>query len=105
MTVPARPRNSKKSPAFGIPQKPAHLSEEAARQWNKLMQEIEASGLKITPAHRGLIVPAATLQADIKSDWAELQREGVYHNSMGRPRNSKTPPAFGTPQKPANCTC
>ena len=55
----ARPKSSKTPPTFGTPQKPAHLSPEAARQWDKLIKEIDASGLQITPAHRGLITLAA----------------------------------------------
>jgi hypothetical protein len=56
MSKPGRPKKSNTPPTFGAPAKPAHLSTEAARQWDKLMQEITASGLQITPAHRGLIM-------------------------------------------------
>jgi P27 family predicted phage terminase small subunit len=74
----ARPRKSNAPPAFGQPAKPAHLSEAAAREWDKLVGEIAASSLQVTPAHRGLLQLAATLQADIKSDWEEIKREGAY---------------------------
>ena len=77
----ARLKKGTAPPGFGQPAKPANLSPEAAKQWDRLMSEIEASGLQITPAHRGLIQLAATLQADIKADWAELEREGAYSNS------------------------
>jgi phage terminase small subunit len=70
-----RPKQSKTPPAFGQPAKPHHLSAEASAQWDKLLREIEASGLQITPAHRGLIQLAATLQADMKRDWQELDPE------------------------------
>jgi P27 family predicted phage terminase small subunit len=76
-----RPKQSKTPPTFGQPAKPVHLSPEASRQWDRLVSEIEASGLLITPAHRGLIQLAATLMADLKSDWAELEKEGQYHVS------------------------
>ena len=63
-----RPKNSKNPPTFGTPQKPAHLSAVASAEWDKLIKEIDASGLQVTPAHRALISLAATLAADIKSD-------------------------------------
>lgn len=74
----ARQKAGKNSPNFAPPAKPAHLSQQASAEWDRLMSEIEASGLKITPAHRALITLAATLAADIKADFAELQSEGAY---------------------------
>ena len=62
-----RPKNSPAAPTFGQPTKPANLSPAAAAEWDRLIAEIEASGLQITPAHRSLIACAATLEADIKS--------------------------------------
>lgn len=68
-----RQKQSKTPPTFGQPAKPTNLSPSAALEWDRLIGEIAASGLQITPAHRALIALAATLAADIKFDWAELQ--------------------------------
>ncbi len=47
-----RPKRSKTPPVFGTPQKPLHLSDAASAEWDRLMGEINASGLQITPTHR-----------------------------------------------------
>lgn len=73
-----RPREPKRSPNIARPTKPAHLSAAASAEWDRLVSEIEAAGLQITPAHRAAISLVATIAADIKSDWAEIQREGAY---------------------------
>lgn len=77
-----RPKSSKQQPSFGAPQKPAHLSYAASAEWDRLVGEIADSGLQVTPAHRSLIALATTIAADIKSGWAEIQKEGQYHNSV-----------------------
>jgi phage terminase small subunit len=77
----ARPRKQSTAPKAGLPVKPAGLSALAGIEWDRLISEIERSGIQVTPAHRGLITAAATIAADIKTDWAELEREGQYHNS------------------------
>lgn len=77
----ARHRTSKTPPKAGIPLKPKHLSEQAALEWDRLVSEIQASGIQVVPAHRPLLALAATIAADIKRDWAEIQKEGAYHAS------------------------
>lgn len=62
----------------GTPLKPKGLSERAAAEWGRLASELEEAGLLITVAHRAPLQLAATIAADIASDWAEIQREGAY---------------------------
>jgi len=62
----------------GTPLKPAGLSERAAAEWDRLLGELEEAGLQITVAHRAPLALAATIAADIASDWKEIQREGAY---------------------------
>jgi len=76
--IMGRPKNSKNPPAFGAPGKPAHLSPVASAEWDKLIGEIEASGLQVTPAHRAAISLAATIAADIADSWAAVQKDGAY---------------------------
>ena len=78
----ARPKNPSTQPVVGLPAKPAHLSAQASIEWDRLLLEIQAAGLQITTAHRAPLTLAATIAADIKSDWAELEREGQYLNSI-----------------------
>jgi phage terminase small subunit len=74
-----RPKNSKNPPTFGTPQKPTHLSPTASAQWDKLIKEIDASGLQVTPAHRAALFSlAATIAADIADAWAAVQKNGAY---------------------------
>jgi phage terminase small subunit len=78
----ARHKVGKNAPNFATPTKPAHLSPAASAEWDRLIKEITASGLQLTPAHRAAISLAATIAADIASDWAEIQREGAYSVSI-----------------------
>ena len=75
----ARPKKNSVRP--GMPKKPEHLSEQAAREWDRLVQEIADAGIEVTVAHRAPLTLAATIAADIKRDWEEIQREGAYSNS------------------------
>lgn len=81
-----RPKNSPAAPAFGQPAKPANLSPSAAAEWDRLIGEIEASGLQITPAHRALISLAATLAADIKSPISKRGWLIHFHHQFSRAR-------------------
>ena len=36
----------------GQPEKPKHLSEDASVEWDRLVGELERSGIRLTPAHR-----------------------------------------------------
>ena len=73
-----RPKDSKNPPNFATPLKPAGLSAAASIEWDRLLGEIEASGLQITPAHRAAISLAATIAADITDSWAAVQKDGAY---------------------------
>jgi phage terminase small subunit len=62
----------------GAPLKPTGLSVRAAVEWDRLLKELEDAGLQITVAHRAPLTLAATIHADIASDWAVIQIEGAY---------------------------
>lgn len=62
----------------GSPTKPRGLSASAALEWDRLTSELSEAGILITVAHRAAMTLAATIAADIKSDWAVLQNDGVY---------------------------
>ena len=66
----------------GTPTKPSGLSMLAAIEWDRLLAELQEAGLQITVAHRAPLTLAATIAADISTDWAEIQAEGAY--SMGK---------------------
>jgi phage terminase small subunit len=70
------------SPAWdltaGTPTKPSGLSPGAALEWDRLLTELADAGLQITAAHRAPLTLAATIAADIKSDWAVITAEGAY---------------------------
>jgi len=62
----------------GTPEKSAGLSKLAAREWDRLVGEMQRSGIVLSPAYRSLIEQAATLAADIKAAWGVIQRDGEY---------------------------
>jgi phage terminase small subunit len=62
----------------GTPAKPFNLSERASAEWDRLLAELEDAGLQITVAHPAPHALAATIAADISTDWEEIKREGAY---------------------------
>jgi phage terminase small subunit len=62
----------------GHPLKPANLSARAALEWDRLAEELTASGIQVTSAHRSTMSLAATIAADIADAWAAIQRDGAY---------------------------
>lgn len=62
----------------GQPLKPVNLSERASYEWDRLIGELAASGIEVTAAHRTPLSLAATIAADIASDWARVQEDGAY---------------------------
>jgi hypothetical protein len=74
------PRTAKKSMhlAPGQPAKPTNLSERAASAWDRLVSELEASHIRVTPAHRTALSLASTLAADIAEAWALVKADGAY---------------------------
>lgn len=70
-------------PIAGEPTKPRGLSAQASIEWDKIVAELSASGLPLTPAHRGLVTLAATLSADIRRCWATLEANGGDYTTAG----------------------
>jgi hypothetical protein len=67
-----------KNLAPGQPEKPGNLSERASLEWDRLMREIQAARIQVTPAHRPTISLAATIAADIAEAWAAILKDGAY---------------------------
>jgi P27 family predicted phage terminase small subunit len=61
-----------------MPEKPAGLSPEAARNWDRLVDEMQKSGITLIPAFRSAIVQAATIQADLETAWEDIRENGRY---------------------------
>jgi phage terminase small subunit len=62
----------------GVPVKSANLSARAAAEWDRLRKELEDAGIQVTVAHRAPLTLAATIAADIASDWEVIKDEGAY---------------------------
>ena len=62
----------------GLPEKPGNLSEPASRNWDRLISEMEDSGILLIPGFRAAITQAAVLQADLETAWADIQENGRY---------------------------
>ena len=59
--MPSKPNENKsptakKAPELvaGHPVKPAGLSKGASAEWDRLLAELDAAGIKVTVAHRGM---------------------------------------------------
>lgn len=72
----ARHNNQKLTP--GAPEKPDNLSPRASAAWDRIVGELTASNIQVSPAHRALISLAATTAADIAEAWETVQEEGTY---------------------------
>jgi len=62
----------------GQPDKPTNLSTRAASEWDRLVAELQNSGIQVSKAHRILISLAATIGADIADAWETVKRDGAY---------------------------
>jgi phage terminase small subunit len=62
----------------GKPDKPGNLSPRAAAEWDRLVKELDRSGIQVATAHRTLIALAATIAADIADAWETIKVEGAY---------------------------
>jgi P27 family predicted phage terminase small subunit len=62
----------------GTPDKPSNLSKYASAEWDRLMSEIEASGIQLSKAHRALVSEAAKIAADMADAWEVIETEGAY---------------------------
>jgi hypothetical protein len=68
--------DSTRTPAKLTPgelEKSPHLSAWASEEWDKLLAELEKSGIVLAPAHRCTLVVCATLRADIRDCWTVIQ--------------------------------
>jgi phage terminase small subunit len=79
----ARPKNPESRP-FAVPQKPQDLSARASKEWDRLIKELQDSGLQITVAHRAVVALAATIAADIVEAWAELDAGKHTYMATGK---------------------
>jgi phage terminase small subunit len=77
----ARLPNQNLQPGDAI--KPTNLSARASAEWDRLVSELEKSGVVITPAHRTLLSTAATLAADIADAWEAIKKDGAYVEGKG----------------------
>ena len=73
-----RPKKQINELVPGVPEKPANLSEAASRNWDRLIREMEDSGIMLIPGFRAAIVQAATIQADLEVAWADVHKNGRY---------------------------
>jgi phage terminase small subunit len=67
----------------GEPVKSANLSPWASQEWDKLLADLEASGITLSPAHRCTLVVCATLRADIRDCWAAISENGGAYTKAG----------------------
>jgi len=58
--------------------KPLGLSKRAAVEWDRLIGEMDASGIQVSQAHRALIEQAATIAADAEDARDTVETEGAY---------------------------
>jgi phage terminase small subunit len=74
------PRTVKKDKnlAPGQPAKPNNLSTRASLEWDRIVGELAASNIRVTPAHRTALSMAATISADIADAWAAIEVDGAY---------------------------
>jgi P27 family predicted phage terminase small subunit len=72
----------------GTPTKPAHLSERASREWDRLTGELVRSRIHLSEAHRATLTLAATVAADIAAMWKVIEVEGLYwtNKKTGEPK-------------------
>ena len=63
--------------------KSEHLSPWASEEWDKLLSELEASGIELSPAHRCTLVVCATLRADIRDCWAVIRENKSNYTQAG----------------------
>jgi phage terminase small subunit len=79
------PRTVKKDKNLnpGQPTKPTNLSARASRAWDRIVSELEASNIRVTPAHRTPLTLAATIAADIADAWAHVEKDGAYIQAKG----------------------
>jgi phage terminase small subunit len=84
------PRTVKTDPNLkaGSPTKPANLSPQASREWDRLTGELERARIHVSEAHRATLSLAATIAADITASWKVIEVEGLYwtNRKTGEPK-------------------
>ena len=63
--------------------KSPRLSPWAREEWDRLLTDLDASGIELTPAHRCTLVVCATLRADIRRCWEVLSENGSDYCKAG----------------------
>ena len=73
------PRTTRKDKHLvpGQPAKPP-LSPRASAEWDRILGEIEAAHIQLTPAHRSILQLAANIAADIADCCDRLAKDGEY---------------------------
>ena len=64
-------------------EKSPNLSPWASEEWDRLLAELEKSGIVLTPAHRCTLVVCATLRADIRDCWAVIRENRSAYTTAG----------------------
>lgn len=67
----------------GEPVKSPNLSPWASQEWDKLLSQLEASGIALSPAHSATLIICATLRADIRDCWAVISANGGAYTKAG----------------------
>jgi hypothetical protein len=75
----------------GTPEKSDNLSPWASQEFDRLLTQLEASGITLSPAHSCTLVAAATLRADIRDCWAVLKDNGGAYTQGGNGRGKAAP--------------
>ena|ERR1700692_4128135 len=63
--------------------KSSTLSPWASQEWDKLLSQLEASGITLSPAHSCTLVVCATLRADIRDCWQAITQNGGAYTKAG----------------------
>lgn len=73
-----RPKKQVNELNHGLPAKPSHLSQAASGHWDRLVSEMEESGITLIPGFRAILTQAAVLQADLDAAWGDIKENGRY---------------------------
>lgn len=65
----------------GTPVKPSALNKAASAEWDRVLAEFDASGIRISVAHGRLVEQAATIVADMADAREHIDKEGAYHET------------------------
>lgn len=65
----------------GVPDRPANLTGETALAWDRIVGELEESGIQLSKAHRSLLETAAVLVVDMADCRTAAARAGHYREN------------------------